>query len=84
MGELQKRIANIVWESNPRKAGYVDKLAKLFEEMKKEYPKHEQFDLPHKTDSLKVAVIDWEKTTEIMEQKNIEREKWFEKWLGER
>lgn len=55
------------------------RIEKCINDVHKEFLKFEQFELPQKPDGS----IDWEKACNIMEQRNIKRERWFLKWFGE-
>jgi len=55
-------------------------LLKTVEEMRNEFLDIEEVELPLKVNGK----IDWKKTAELMELRNIIRLKWFKRWLAKK
>jgi len=89
MGELENRIKNKYLEGRAGVFKFkkdfdpnnvlisLKQITDVIDEMRKEFPKFKQFELP----TIDGIEVDWKKTCRMMEQRTIEREKWFEKWL---
>jgi len=91
LGELQKRIEdayNWVMNEKPKQGRclynpptYVLAQAKkAIEEMRNEFLNVEEVELPLKVNGK----VDWKKTAELMELRNIIRLKWFRRWLAKK
>jgi hypothetical protein len=81
-GQLKKRI---VAQSNnglspEEKDGDINSedLLQWLDEAKKEWLEIEECELPMKINGQ----VDWQKTAELMELRNIIRNRWFKKWFG--
>ena len=91
-GELQKRIIDkakllecgepYLVKATRYKAGLMivdrEDLSAIVEEAEKEWLAIEETELPLKVNGK----VDWEKTAQLMEIRNILRLRWLEKWLG--
>lgn len=79
---LDRIIIQSIWRSQyPNEISINEEaLEQTLDEMRKEFPKFKQFELPT-IDDIK---IDWKKACKMMELQTIKREKWFTKWLSGR
>jgi hypothetical protein len=50
----------------------------MLDDARNEWLEIEECELPIKTN----GTVDWQKTAELMELRNIIRNRWFEKWFG--
>ena len=84
-GQLKKEMSK-VWEQYAKvpfnSMSYGAELLRTFrksvDEAKKEWLEIEECELPMKINGQ----VDWQKTAELMELRNIIRNRWFKKWLG--
>ena len=71
-GEFKKRITKS-WMPIRKIPTFV-----LIDDARNEWLEIEECELPIKTN----GTVDWQKTAELMELRNIIRNRWFEKWFG--